>query len=184
MNRKVEILLAIILIFFFSPLIFFVVLSIKLSSRGPLIYRQERVGLGGKCFILYKFRSMVIAAEKDSGPVLSSKNDTRVTAIGRILRKSRLDEIPQLINILKGDMSFVGPRPERPHFVKQHKSLQGIRLSVKPGLTGLAQIEGYYHTVPRNKLRYDYVYIKNKSLLLDLKIIFRTMIVVFTRPGS
>jgi len=165
---------------------FLLVLSflIKVSSNGPVVYRQIRIGLHGKAFQLYKLRSMINNAEMNSGPVLADRNDKRVTIIGKFLRRSRLDETLQLINVLKGEMSLVGPRPERPFFVKQHKVLQGIRLSVKPGLTGLAQVEGYYHTHPRNKLRYDYIYIKNQSILLDLKILLKTLFIIFTRSGS
>jgi len=157
---------------------------IKFTSKGSVTYLQERVGLNGKVFRLYKFRTMIQNAEKDTGPVWAKHNDSRVTGLGRIMRRLRIDEIPQLINVLKGDMSIVGPRPERPYFVHQHKALQGLRLSVKPGLTGLAQVEGYYHTTPRNKLRYDKVYIENRSLTLDVKLMLKTMIVVFTRKGS
>ena len=184
MHRKVDLLLSLSALSVTAPLMLVVAVLIKMTSNGPVLYKQERVGLKGKCFKIYKFRSMVRDAEKHTGPVWAIKNDGRVTFMGKVLRKTRLDELPQLINVLKGDMALVGPRPERPHFVKLHKVLQGGRLSVKPGLTGLAQIEAYYHTSPRNKIRYDYLYIKNKSVFLDLKILLKTMIIIFTRPGT
>jgi len=110
--------------------------------------------------------------------------DERVTHFGRFLRRSRIDEFPQVFNVLLGDMSFVGPRPEMVERVKNHRALQGIRLSVRPGLTGLAQVEGNYHTAPKDKLRYDYLYIRNRTFLLNIKILARTVLVVMTKPGS
>ncbi|TRZ96061.1 sugar transferase [bacterium] len=184
MRRKIEIIISLISIFLCSPIFLGIAILIKFTSKGSIFYKQERVGLNGKCFFLYKFRSMFEDAESETGPVWAKKNDSRVTFIGKILRKTRLDELPQLINVLKGDMALVGPRPERPYFASRHKSLRGIRLSVKPGLTGLAQIQGYYDTIPRNKLRYDYLYIKNRSILLDVKIILKTLLVIFTKPGT
>ena len=183
-KRIIDIIFSLLIIFIISPFVLLVCILIKASSRGPLIFRQIRVGLKGEEFMLYKFRSMVVDAEKESGPVLAQKNDTRVTPVGRILRRTRFDEIPQIVNILKGDMSLVGPRPERPYFVNRHKVLQGVRLSVKPGLTGLAQVQGAYLIHPKNKLRYDYLYINNKSILLDIKIILKTILIIFTRQGS
>jgi len=183
-KRITDISLAMLGGFLFLPVVLITAVFIKMTSRGSIIYKQERIGLRGETFLLYKFRSMIIEAEKDSGPILASEDDSRVTKLGKIMRKTRMDELPQFINILKGDMSIVGPRPERPFFVKQHKSLQGVRLLVKPGLTGLAQIEGAYHTHPRNKLRYDFIYIKNRSLFFDIKIILKTVLVVLTRKGT
>jgi len=157
--------------------------AIKLNSRGPVLYRQQRVGKGGRLFDLYKFRTMVDNAEAHVGPVLASKNDSRVTSVGRILRRTRLDELPQLYNILRGDMSLVGPRPERPFFVQRHKALQGVRLVVKPGLTGLAQVRSFYDLKPAHKVRYDYIYIQNRSFLLNLYILLQTIPVLFAKKG-
>lgn len=157
--------------------------AIKLTSRGPILYSQERVGKGGRLFSVYKFRTMIDGAEKHVGPVLAAKDDNRVTAVGRILRRTRLDELPQLYNILRGDMSLVGPRPERPFFVRRHKALQGVRLVVKPGLTGLAQIRSFYDLKPAHKVKYDYIYIQNRSLLLNIYILLQTVPVLFAKKG-
>ncbi len=156
---------------------------IKATSRGPVLYRQERVGKDGRLFGLYKFRTMIDDAEKHVGPVWASKHDDRVTSVGRILRRMRLDELPQLYNILRGDMSLVGPRPERPFFVERHRALQGARLVVKPGLTGLAQIRSFYDLKPAHKVKYDYIYIQRRSLLLNIYILLQTIPVLFTKKG-
>jgi len=156
---------------------------IKLTSRGMIIYKQERVGKDGKTFTLYKFRTMVTDAEKKVGPVLASRNDPRVTFIGRILRATRFDELPQLFNVLCGQMSLVGPRPERPHFVKLHKGLQGLRLAVKPGLTGLAQIRNSYDLHPKHKIKYDFLYIQRRSLILNLSVLARTIPIIIAKKG-
>ena len=156
---------------------------IKLTSRGTIIYTQERVGKDGKIFTLYKFRTMVKDAEKTVGPVLAKQDDSRVTKVGRVLRTTRLDELPQLFNILRGQMSVVGPRPERPHFVKLHKALQGLRLAVKPGLTGLAQVNNFYDLQPKHKIKYDFLYIQRRSLKLNIKIMLKTIPAVFSKKG-
>jgi lipopolysaccharide/colanic/teichoic acid biosynthesis glycosyltransferase len=158
-------------------------LLIKLTSRGPILYRQERVGKSARIFTLYKFRTMIEDAEKGLGPVWAVPDDERVTPVGRILRRMRFDEVPQLYNVVRGDMSLVGPRPERPYFVERHKALQGLRLAVKPGLTGLAQIRSFYDLKPAHKVRYDYLYIQNRSLLLNIYILLQTIPVLFTRKG-
>ena len=165
------------------PLMLVAAVAIKLTSRGPVLYSQERVGKGGRLFNLYKFRTMIDGAERHIGPVLASKDDHRVTAVGRILRRTRMDELPQLYNILRGDMSLVGPRPERPFFVQRHKALQGVRLVVKPGLTGLAQVRSFYDLKPAHKVKYDYIYIQNRSLLLNLYILLQTIPVLFAKKG-
>jgi lipopolysaccharide/colanic/teichoic acid biosynthesis glycosyltransferase len=164
-----------------------VALAIKLKSPGPALYTQQRVGKNQKTFTLYKFRTMVENAETATGPVLAQDGDDRITGVGRFLRKYRLDELPQVFNVLKGDMSFVGPRPERPFFVKRfNKSIPGYseRFKVKPGVTGLAQVNGSYATTPGNKLKYDLIYIYNQSIFLDLKIFLSTIKVVLTASGS
>lgn len=166
-----------------SPVIVLAAALIRITAGGPVLFRQERVGLRGRLFTLYKFRTMINDAEKQIGPVWASRNDNRVTPVGRILRKMRFDELPQLYNILRGDMSLVGPRPERPFFVDRHKALQGIRLAVKPGLTGLAQIRGFYDLKPAHKVKYDYLYIQNRSLLLNLYILLRTVPALFIKMG-
>jgi len=156
---------------------------IKLTSRGAVIYKQQRIGKDGKTFTLYKFRTMVKDAEEMLGPVLAKQDDPRVTKVGRVLRTTRLDELPQLFNILCGQMSLVGPRPERSHFVKLHKALQGLRLSVKPGLTGLAQVKNVYDLHPKHKIKYDYLYIQRRSLWLNMKIMLLTIPVLFSKKG-
>jgi len=165
------------------PVMLVTSLLIKLTSRGPILYKQERVGKNGRLFTLYKFRTMINDAEKHIGPVWAAKDDDRITPIGRILRRMRLDELPQLCNILRGEMSLVGPRPERPYFVARHKALQGLRLSVKPGLTGLAQVRSSYDLKPTHKVKYDCLYIQRRSLLLNIYILLQTVPVLLARRG-
>jgi lipopolysaccharide/colanic/teichoic acid biosynthesis glycosyltransferase len=181
--RLLDILGSLVILACTLPIMLVVAVLIKATSRGPVLYRQERVGRAGKMFVLCKFRTMIDDAEKHVGPVWAARDDDRVTAVGRVLRRMRLDELPQLFNILKGDMSLVGPRPERPFFVERHKALQGVRLAVKPGLTGLAQVRAFYDLKPAHKVRYDYLYIQNRSLLLNLYILLQTIPVVFGKKG-
>lgn len=133
---------------------------------------------------MYKFRTMINDAEEQLGPVLAAENDLRVTKVGRFLRNTRFDELPQLLNVILGQMSLVGPRPERPHFVKAHKALRELRLAVKPGLTGLAQIRSFYDLSPKHKIKYDYLYIQQRSLLLNLYILVKTIPVVLSGRGQ
>lgn len=171
-------------IFFISiPIMLVAALFTKICSPGPVLYKQRRVGKNGKLFTMYKLRTMIDNAEEQTGPVLAEEDDCRVTRVGRILRRTRLDELPQLFNVLRGDMSLVGPRPERPFFVKRYNALQGIRLAVKPGLTGLAQIRNGYDLKPAHKVRYDYLYIKKRSLLLNIYILLRTLPIIFSKNG-
>lgn len=165
------------------PVMIVSVLLVKITSAGPVFYAQERVGQGGKSFTLYKFRTMIDNAEKHVGPVLATQDDERVTPVGRILRRMRIDELPQIYNVLRGDMSLVGPRPERAFFIERHKALQGVRLSVRPGLTGLAQVRSYYNLKPTHKVRYDYLYIQNRSFLLNIYILLQTIPVLFGKKG-
>jgi sugar transferase (PEP-CTERM system associated) len=179
-----------LLLILFLPLVPIIALLIKLDSKGPVFHRQERVGQDGKIFTVWKFRSMYENAERDTGPVWSGPQDRRVTRVGMYLRRTRLDELPQLYNIIKGDMSLIGPRPERPHFVKQLSEIipyYNLRHAVKPGITGWAQVRYRYgHTVEDavEKLQYDLFYIKNLSWLLDLMIIIDTAKIVLVRKGS
>jgi len=163
---------------------FIIAIIIKLTSKGPILYSQQRVGKDGKNFVLYKFRTMFVDAEAKTGPVLASQMDPRVTSFGRFLRKSRLDELPQLFNVIAGSMSLVGPRPERPHFIQIHKALRGIRLAVKPGLTGLAQIRNDYDLEPKHKMKYDYLYIQRRSLFLNIYILLGTIPVILLKKGQ
>jgi lipopolysaccharide/colanic/teichoic acid biosynthesis glycosyltransferase len=170
--------MAFALLLFFSPVMAVCALVIKLTSRGPLFYSQERVGLEGKTFRILKFRSMVTDAEVKTGPVLSWSHDPRVTPVGRWLRNSHLDELPQLLNVLRGDMAFIGPRPERPEFVRQYNKLiagYSRRLAVTPGITGLAQVCGSYDASPEEKLRFDLLYTKyRRSVRMNLFIVYNT----------
>lgn len=186
-KRVLDVAVAGCLLFMATPVAAAVALAVRLTSPGSVLFRQERVGQGGRTFMLLKFRSMVEDAEARSGPVLASANDPRVTRVGRILRATRLDELPQLVNVLKGEMSLVGPRPERPFFVEEFAgSLPDYRyrLLVKPGLTGLAQVMGRYSTSAEDKLRYDLYYIRNYSIFQDLKILLHTARVVVSRRAS
>jgi lipopolysaccharide/colanic/teichoic acid biosynthesis glycosyltransferase len=165
------------------PIMAVAAVLVKTTSAGPVLYRQVRVGKGGTLFTLFKFRTMVKDAEKHVGPVWARPDDDRVTPVGRILRRTRIDELPQLYNVLRGDMSLVGPRPERPFFVERHKALQGVRLAVKPGITGLAQVRSYYDLKPDHKARYDYLYVRNRSLWLNVAILLQTVPVVLAKKG-
>jgi exopolysaccharide biosynthesis polyprenyl glycosylphosphotransferase len=188
-KRVFDILVASLLLVLASPLVVVVALAVKLDSRGPLFYRQERVGLHGKAYWVWKFRSMRTDAEKN-GAVWAQANDGRATRVGRFIRKTRMDEIPQVFNVLVGDMSFVGPRPERPVFVEQLKRqipFYGLREAVKPGITGWAQIRYPYGASvddARNKLEFDLYYVKNGSLFLDIGIIFHTVRHVLLGRGA
>ena len=174
---------AFVMLILAAPVMLLFSCLIRVFSPGPILYKQERVGKQGRPFVLYKFRSMINEAERHVGPIWAAKDDDRVTPIGKLMRKMRIDELPQGFNGLKGDMSLVGPRPERPFFVQRHKALQGVRLAVKPGLTGLAQIRAFYDLKPEHKLKYDYLYIQNRSLLLNLSILLRTVPVVIRKTG-
>ena len=189
-KRLTDIFLSTLLIILLSPVMLAAAAAVKLSSPGPIIFRQRRLTAGGKVFTMYKFRTMRVDAEHASGPVWAEENDPRVTPIGRFLRISHLDELPQLLNVLTGDMSFVGPRPERPELVeKLEAEFPGFkkRLTVKGGITGLAQVsEGYAADMQsyRKKLSYDLMYVKKRSLLLDLGILLKTVLVVITGMGA
>jgi sugar transferase (PEP-CTERM system associated) len=179
-----------VLLLLVLPVIPFVILAIKLDSRGQILYRQKRVGLGGKIFYCYKFRTMRQDAEADTGATWALDDDPRITKVGQFLRTSRLDEIPQLWCVLKGDMSFVGPRPERPEFVEmlsQEIPFYGVRNAVRPGITGWAQVRYKYgNTIAdaKEKLQYDLYYIKNMSLGLDVMIMFQTIKIVLLGRGA
>ena len=160
-------------------------LAIWLWDRGPVFYAQERLGMHGRRFRAIKFRTMEIGAEKRTGPVWASEDDERVTPVGRVLRRLRLDEMPQLINILRGEMSLVGPRPERPvlaEWFSRRSPGFARRLRVRPGVAGLAQVRGGYWTNPRHKLRYDNLYIERMSPWLDLRLVFLSVLVALA-PG-
>jgi len=189
-KRFVGLLISSCMLVLLSPVMLLVSVAIKLGSRGPVLYTQERVGEYGKIYTLYKFRSMRADAEKETGPVWATEDDPRITRVGKIIRKLRIDELPQLLNVFKGDMSFVGPRPERPVFVEQLKKkvpYYNERFSVKPGITGWAQINYPYGASEEDaleKLKYDLYYIKNMSGIMDLIIIFHTAKIVLLGRGA
>lgn len=182
--RLFDIMTSLVALIMALPGMIFIALSIKIASPGPAIYKQQRAGKDGKVFTLYKFRTMVKEAEKMSGFLPATENDPRITKIGSLLRQTRLDELPQLYNILRGDMSLVGPRPENLYRVGKHKVLQGLRLAVKPGLTGLAQIQSSYDLHPKHKIKYDFLYIQRRSFALNLYILARTVFVVLGFKGQ
>ncbi len=186
-KRILDLILALAAFIITLPLMIIIGLIIKLDSPGPVIYKQERVTKGGKVFTLYKFRTMVQEAEAGTGPVFAVEEDHRATRVGRILRKTRLDELPQLVNVIKGDMSMVGPRPERPYFVEQYsREINGYnnRHRLKPGITGIAQIAGKYDTGPREKLVFDLLYAKKNDFFVDLQILLHTVKVLFMRDKA
>ncbi len=189
-KRTIDIIVAVVGLVLFLPVLGALALIIKRTSAGAVIFRQERVGVNGQPFTVYKLRSMRADAEATSGPVWSQPGDTRITSIGRFMRRTRLDELPQLWNVLRGDMALVGPRPERPSFVRQLSEqipFYGQRHTVKPGLTGWAQVRYTYGASTEDameKLQYDLFYIKNFSIGLDLFIVFETIKTVILRRGA
>ncbi|MFA5087603.1 MAG: exopolysaccharide biosynthesis polyprenyl glycosylphosphotransferase [Candidatus Omnitrophota bacterium] len=189
-KRTLDILASIIGIIFLSPLFLITALLVKFTSKGPIIFTQTRVGKNGALFNIYKFRTMRVDAERETGPVWAAQNDNRLIPCGKFLRKAHLDELPQFVNILKGDMSLIGPRPERPVFVeKLKKEIPDYekRLEVKPGLTGLAQVwHKYDETIEdvKKKVKYDLLYIRKLCLWTDVRILLRTVRVVFTGEGA
>lgn len=177
-KRAFDIILSLPAFIVLSPLMLIISIVIKISDGGPVLYKQCRLTQNGKEFNVLKFRSMVVDAEKNGGPQLCTENDDRITAVGKILRKCRFDEFPQLINVLRGDMSLVGPRPERPELVDEYKKQMPefeYRLRVKAGLTGYAQVIGVYDTTPYDKLKMDLMYIENYSIRSDLQIVLMTL---------
>ena len=190
LKRVMDMVIAVTALFVLSPLLTLIAIFIKVDNPGPIFYRQKRVGLRGREFMLLKFRSMIHNAEKHTGPVWARKNDTRITRIGKILRPYRLDEIPQLFNVLRGDMSFVGPRPERPTFITRLKKsipFYLLRLNVHPGITGLAQVKHSYDASfddVKKKLAYDLEYINSMSIRQDLKIFLKTVLTVIKKEGA
>jgi sugar transferase (PEP-CTERM system associated) len=181
---------ALLLLILGAPVMVLAALLIFMESKGAILYRQERVGLQGRTFNVIKFRSMYVDAEKDGTPRWATVGDPRITRVGKWIRKTRIDELPQLFSVLKGDMSLVGPRPERPFFVEkliQEIPFYAARHSVKPGLTGWAQVRYHYGSSvedTQQKLQYDLYYVKNNSWFMDLVILFETVGVVLTGKGA
>ncbi|MDU4145510.1 MULTISPECIES: sugar transferase [Clostridium] len=186
-KRLIDILFSGFALIILSPIMIIVALLIKLYDGGPALFKQKRLTIDGRVFEVYKFRSMIVDAEKDGVARLASKNDNRITPIGKFIRAVRLDELPQLLNILKGDMSIVGPRPERPEIAKEYEKTMpefAYRLKVKAGLTGYAQILGKYNTTPRDKLLLDMMYIEKYSLFLDIKLMLMTIKILFMSEST
>ena len=185
-KRIMDIVISLIGIVIASPFMILIVLAIKLYDHGPILYKQERLTKDGKSFMIYKFRSMTVHSE-DAGARLAAKGDARVTPVGRVIRAIHFDELPQLFNILKGDMSVVGPRPERQVIADQYTEEIPefvLRLKVKAGLTGYAQVYGKYNTTPYDKLKLDLTYIENYSVWMDIKILFLTFKILFVRENT
>jgi len=186
-KRLMDIVLCLIAMVVALPVMLVIAAAIKLDDHGPVFYKQERVTLDGKLFKILKFRSMIVNAEKDGKSIPATDNDPRITRVGKFIRATRLDELPQILNILKGDMSIVGPRPERlEHVEKYSKDIPefNYRLKVKGGLTGYAQIYGKYNTSAYDKLRLDLMYIENYSILLDIKLILMTVRILFKKEST
>lgn len=186
-KRFLDIMVSFVLLIVTSPIILVTALIVKTTSPGPVFYKQIRITKDQKEFSILKFRTMSATAEKDSGPVLASSNDARVTKVGKHLRSLRIDEIPQLFNVLKGDMSLVGPRPERPFFVEQFQKENPhyyLRHNVRAGITGYAQVYGKYATDFNSKLNFDLLYVKKYSFVLDLKILLQTIKILFDKVSS
>ena len=186
-KRTFDIILSGIALVLFSPVLIITAIAIKIEDGGPVFFKQDRVTIGGKVFSILKFRSMIVDAEKDGRPHPAGEDDDRITKVGRLIRPTRIDELPQLINIIKGDMSIVGPRPERvEHVEKYTRDIPEFtfRLKVKGGLTGVAQVFGKYNTSPLSKLKMDMYYITNYSLLLDLQIIFETIKILVQKEST
>lgn len=186
-KRLIDFVVALLMIIVTSPIMIVTAVLVKATSKGPVFYTQIRITKNQKEFGILKFRTMGATAEKDSGPVLATSNDTRVTPIGKHLRSLRIDELPQLFNVLLGDMSLVGPRPERPFFVDQFKELNPyyyLRHNVRAGITGYAQVYGKYATDFNSKLNFDLLYIKKYSLVLDIKIMVQTIKILFDKVSS
>jgi len=181
-KRLIDTVCALVLLVVTSPFMLITAIAIKLYDGGPVLYKQVRCTQNQREFYIMKFRSMRVDAEKDGVARLASKNDSRITPIGKVIRKCRIDELPQLINILKGDMSFIGPRPERPEIIEKYMELMpefAYRMKVKAGLAGFAQVYGKYNTSPYDKLKLDLTYIENYSILLDVKLMLLTLKIVF-----
>ena len=186
-KRCLDLAIAVPMFIIASPIMLLVAIAIRVYDGGPALYKQERCTLNRRTFMIYKFRSMIVNAEGDGKARLASQNDSRITPVGAFIRKTRLDELPQLINILKGEMSIVGPRPERPEIMEQYeKDIPefSCRLKVKGGLTGYAQIYGKYNTTPYDKLKLDMMYIQNYSFWLDIQLILMTLKIMFIKEST
>jgi exopolysaccharide biosynthesis polyprenyl glycosylphosphotransferase len=187
MKRIFDIIVSAIMLVVASPFMLITAILVKVTSPGPIIYKQTRITMNQREFSIYKFRTMRNDAEKTSGPQLATANDARITSVGKYLRKFRLDELPQIFNVFNGDMSIVGPRPERPFFVDQFNEEEPhyyLRHNVRAGITGYAQVYGKYASDYHSKLKFDLLYIKSYSLFLDAKILLQTIKILFDKMSS
>lgn len=186
-KRCIDIVFSVVMLIILSPIMLITAIAIKLQDGGPVLYKQVRCTINAREFKIMKFRSMRVDAEKDGVARLAQKNDSRITPIGKFIRATRIDEIPQLLNILKGDMSFIGPRPERPEIIKQYMEEMpefAFRMKVKAGLAGYAQVYGKYNTTPYDKLKLDLTYIENYSVWLDIQLMILTIKILFTPDAT
>ena len=186
-KRILDFFMALVLIILLSPILLIVSISIKIDSKGPVIFKQKRIGKDGKEFEIYKFRSMVVGAEKIGTGVYSKEGDARVTKVGNFIRKTSIDELPQLVNIIKGEMSFIGPRPVltyHPWKYEEYTDEQLKRFELRPGITGWAQIHGRKDVEWEQRIKFDIFYVENISILLDIKIFFKTIIKVITMQDN
>jgi undecaprenyl phosphate N,N'-diacetylbacillosamine 1-phosphate transferase len=185
LKRIIDFILSVITLIIISPILLLTMLTIKIESKGPVIFKQERLGLNGKVFKMYKFRSMYVGAER--GGVYEKENDVRVTKIGKLIRKTSIDELPQLLNIIKGDMALIGPRPTltyHPWPYEEYTSEQKKRFGLRPGITGWAQINGRKDVPWGRRINYDVEYVENCSFVFDLNIFFKTIIKVLTMQDN
>lgn len=186
-KRAFDLIVSFLILVAISPFMCFLGILIPLTSKGPALFKQERLGMNGEPYQIYKFRSMVRDAEKNTGPMLAVEYDPRITTVGKFLRTTRLDELPQLYNVLKGEMSLIGPRPERKYFsekFQQELTEYSYRMNFKPGITGLAQVMARYTTTPEDKLRFDLLYIRHYSFGNDIKILLQTIRILFQREQA
>lgn len=187
LKRALDVVLSLLGLIVTSPVLLIVALAVKLDSKGPAIFKQERLGLNGKVFEMYKFRSMCVGAEQMGTGQYSFKGDSRVTKVGKIIRATSLDELPQFVNILKGDMSFIGPRPTltyHPWPLEEYSEFQLKRFDVRPGITGLAQVNGRKAIEWNERIKYDVEYVENLSFALDCKILFKTVLNVIAMKDN
>ena len=183
-KRAADVVWAAELLALLLPLLLLVAVAVRVTSRGEVVFRQERIGKNGRPFVIYKFRTMSAAAERSQLGTYVHRDDPRITPLGRILRRTSLDELPQLLNVLRGDMSIVGPRPDLPHHVERYSDVQRRRLEVRPGITGLAQVSGRNDLSWEERIKLDVEYIERWSLLLDLAILAKTAGVVLGGSGA